>query len=199
MCILRFKRKHTFLTILLDFAFSGFIKQTACNCYLFRPAQCLYNVKLNINEYIKTYSNILEKNNDNEDINNSIAMCYLKLKFYDKAIQHFDKALDSNVDNSDIYFYYAIALLNGKKPFLTPLTQIKRIIELLNAAIMLENKAIYHYFLAYIKYDFYERKNLNMTPNYLDEYNTVKNNISKNEIITLFEVLGQKIPDVIEV
>ena len=38
-----------------------------------------------------------------------------------------------------------------------------------------------------------------MTPNYLDEYNTVKNNISKNEIITLFEVLGQKIPDVIEV
>ncbi len=154
---------------------------------------------LNINEYIKIYNNLLETNNDNEDINNSIAMCYLKLKFYDKAIQHFDKALDSNVNNSDIYFYYAIALLKGKKPFLTPLSQIKRIIELLNTAITLENKAIYHYFLAYIKYDFYERKKLNMSPNYLDEYNTVKNNISKNEIITLFEVLGQKIPDVIEV
>lgn len=158
---------------------------------------CLKN--LNLDEYIKTYNNILKNDKNNEEINSSIAMCYLKLKLYDKAIKYFDTAMDSNIDNSYIYFYYAIALLKGKKPFLTPLSQIKRIIELLNTAITLENKAIYHYFLAYIKYDCYERKNLNITPNYLTEFEIAKNNILEDEIQNLFDELGQTIPDLIKI
>jgi len=154
---------------------------------------------LNLNNYIKTYSNLLKNDNENQDVNFSLAMCYLKLKLYDNAIKHFDLATKDNISNSKIYFYYAVALLKGRKPFITPLAQIKKIIELLNAAIMLEDKPTYHYLLAYIKYDFYERKFLNISPNYKEEFEISKSNITKENTDDLFNILGQSVPECIKI
>jgi len=39
-------------------------------------------------------------------------------------------------------------------------------VEYLNAAIMIELRGIYHYFLAYVKHDYFERKYLNIAPNW---------------------------------
>lgn len=38
-----------------------------------------------VNKYARDYKNTLSKDPNNTLLNNSIAMCYLKLKLYDKA------------------------------------------------------------------------------------------------------------------
>jgi len=148
---------------------------------------------LDLKSYLKSYNDVLQKDKDNKNINSSAAMCYLKLKLYDKAIKHFDLVIEENIDNPDVYLYYAISLLKGKRPFATPLAEIKKIIEYLNAATMLDDKGIYHYFLAYIKYDFHARKCLNVKPNYKEEL-LLAQNTSQSDITELFAQLGQTIP-----
>lgn len=148
---------------------------------------------LDLKSYLKTYNDILQKDKNNKNINSSAAMCCLKLKLYDRAIKHFDAVIEENIDNSDAYLYYAVALLKGKRPFATPLADIKKIIKYLNAATMLDDKPIYHYFLAYIKYDFYAKKCLNIKPDYKEEL-LLAQGVSQNEIKELFAELEQGIP-----
>lgn len=123
---------------------------------------------LDVNKYTSSYKKDLVDNPDNTMLNGSIAMCYLKLKMYDKAAEHFNKAIEDNFDNSEFYLYFAVCLLRGKKAFLAKKEDIDKIEEYINAAIMIEPRGIYYYFLAYIKQDFYERKFLNTSPNYLE-------------------------------
>jgi tetratricopeptide (TPR) repeat protein len=123
-------------------------------------------------------------------------MCYLKLKLYDKAIPAFENAIEDNFDNPEIFFDTAVSLLRGQKAFVAQRADIDKIIEYLNAAIMIEPKGIYHYFLAYIKYDYFHRKYLNITPGYIDEYDTaMEAGVSEDEIQGLFSRLGVERPD----
>ena len=85
-------------------------------------------------------------------------MCYLKLGLYDKALLAFEKAMENNFDNSETFFYAAICLLGGKKPFAQQKPTINKVEEYINAALMIEPKGVYYYFLAYVKKDYYERK-----------------------------------------
>lgn len=119
-----------------------------------------------VNKYASAYRKSLTENPDNTDLNNSIAMCYLKLNLYDKALPAFEKAMEDNFDNSETFFYAAICLLHGKKPFVTPRVDINKIEEYINAALMIEPRGIYYYFLAYIKYDYYQRKFFKTTPSW---------------------------------
>lgn len=121
---------------------------------------------IEVNKYANTYKKVLAGDPDNVDVLSSIAMCYLKLKLYDKALLSFEKAIEADFDNSETYFYAAVCLLKGKKAFLAQRAEIDKAIEYINAAISIEPKGIYYYFLAYIKYDFFERKYLNTSPNY---------------------------------
>lgn len=149
-----------------------------------------------INKYVGSYKKALSEDPNNPTINLSIAMCYLKLRLYRQALLNFKKAIEDNFDNSETYFYAAVSLLQGKKAFLAPFSDIKRVIEYTNAAIQIENRGIYYYFLSYVKYDFYERKSLNIYPSYLDELiQAHQNNVSQEDIRFLFELLGVSIPD----
>ena len=126
----------------------------------------------------------------------SMACCYLKLGLYDKALEKFEAAIEDNFDNSETYFYAAVSLLKGKKAFLTPMNNIKRAMEYVNAALEIENRGIYSFFLAYIKYDFYYRKALQIQPSYLDELATAKaNGVSPFDIDQLFTLLGVAVPE----
>ena len=149
---------------------------------------------LQLNKYANSYKKALENNPDNRDINLSIGICYLKLKLYDKAIIAFSKAMEDNFENPQPFYLAAMSLLKGKKPFVTPRSDIDKMIEYLNAAIMIDPQAIFYYFLAYIKYDYFERKYLNTSPNYhelikealihqispsdIDEFHTLTNTTS---------------------
>ena len=151
---------------------------------------------LELNKYTSTYRKELTENPDNRELNMSIAFCYLKLKLYDKAIPTFEKAIEDNFDNSETFFYAAISLLKGNKAFLAPRADIDKIIEYLNAAIMIEPRGIYHYFLAYVKYDYFERKYLNIKPDWKETLQTaIQVGFSSADVVQLFEVLQVEIPE----
>lgn len=153
---------------------------------------------LEINKQANAYRKAMVDNPDNQTLNMSIAFCYLKLKLYDKAIPCFEKAIEDNFDNSETYFYAAIALLKGKKAFLTPRPIIDKIEEYIQAAIMIEPKGIYHYFWAYIRYDHHFRKSYRMSPNYQDLLAQAKQiGLSQTDVSELYNILEVQRPDVL--
>lgn len=174
--------------------------QTICN-YCYRPIIISTFNSVNsmslpeVNKYACSYRSALAKYPDNTELNNSIAMCYLKLKLYDKAQAAFAKAIDDNFDNSETYFYAAISLLRGKKAFLAKRTDIDKIEEYIQAALMIEPKGIYYYFWAYIKYDHFYRKSYITSPNYLEVLEMAKKaGLSNYDVEQLYEILGVERP-----
>ena len=121
---------------------------------------------LQIHKYASSYRKDLAANPNDVTLNTSIAFCYLQLKMFDDAYNAFSKAIVDNFDNSETYFYAAVSLLKGKKAFLHTRPEIDKILELINAAIMIEPRGIYYYFMAYIKNDYFKRKFLTVSPNY---------------------------------
>lgn len=149
-----------------------------------------------ISQYAFAYKKALSENPDNQDLNNSIAMCYLKLKLYDKALQAFEKAMQENFDNSETFYYAAISLLKGRKAFLLNRHEIDKIEEYINAAIMIEPRGIYYYFLAYIKYDYFNRKYFKTSPTYQEALKLAKQQgFSSYDSEQLFNILGVEKPN----
>lgn len=148
-----------------------------------------------LNKYTNEYKKILKEDPENPSINGSIAMCYLKLKMYEKAEMAFEKAIEDNFDNSEMYFYAALCLLNGKKPFVQTREVIDKIIEYTNAAIQIESRGIYYYFEAYIKQDYFQRKFLKTSPTYQELLELAKTSgVSEADITMVFEILGLEKP-----
>ena len=144
-----------------------------------------------VNKFANSYREALSREPDNTPLNKSIAMCYLKLKLYDNALAGFEKAIQDSFDDSEIYFYAAICLLKGKKAFLAPRADVEKALEYLNAACMIEPQGIYYYLMAYIKYDFFERKFLNTSPNYRDCLAMASQwGVSRNDVQQLFTILN---------
>ena len=148
-----------------------------------------------VNKYANSYRMDLQNNPNDLDANKATAYCYLKLKMYDKALEHFEKAVEDNFDDSEVYFYAAICCLKGKKAFLSQRTEINKAEEFLNAATMIEPKGIYYYFWAYIKYDYFKRKFLNTTPDYLNMLNCSEQfQVSELDKVELFQILNVENP-----
>lgn len=149
-----------------------------------------------LNQYAATYKEALKDENDATDLNYSVALCYLKLKKYDDALEAFDKAIRDNFDNPEAFFYAAICVLGGKKAFLLQRPEINKIEEYLNAAMMIEPRGIFHYFQAYIKYDYFERKYLNTSPNYRESLASANSaGVSPHDIDEFYAILGVSRPD----
>ena len=149
-----------------------------------------------INQYAATYREALQIEPDAKDLNIAIAMCYLKLKLYDKALAAFEKAMENNFDNSETFFYAAICLLGGKKAFLMQRPEIDKIEEYINAALAIEPRGIYHYFLAYIKYDYFSRKFFKTSPTYQEALGNANGaGVSPLDIEQLFGILGVPRPE----
>jgi len=149
-----------------------------------------------VNKYANSYRKALADNPNDQELNNSIAMCYLKLKLYDKALAAFEVAIQDNFDNSETFFYAAICLLGGKKAFLTPRPKIDKIEEYINAALMIEPKGIYYYFHAYIKYDYFSRKSYNTSPTYQEALAAATDaGVSSFDIDQLYSILSVQRPE----
>ena len=154
-----------------------------------------------VSKYANAYRQVLAGNPDDQTINNSLAMCYLKLKLHDKALSAFEKAMEDNFDNSETFFYAAICLLGGKKAFLAQRPAIDKMQEYINAALMITpTKGIYHYLLAYIKYDYFSRKCFNTTPIWqeaLAAANAAGESPSPLDIEQFWGILGVECPAVL--
>ncbi len=148
-----------------------------------------------VNKYAGAYKKALLENPDNIELNNSKAKCYLKLKLYDKALSAFELAMEGDFDNSETFFYAAVCLLKGKKPFLAMRSEIDKIEEYINAALMIEPRGIYYYFLAYIKYDYFNRKFFKTSPTYQEALTMAEQaGYSPFDVEQLFAILGVERP-----
>lgn len=150
---------------------------------------------MNIGKYQKSYENELRENPGNAEINNSLAFCYLKMGFYNRALEKFDAAIEQSLNNSETYLYAAVCILAGRKPFLTPRPDIDKIENYINAALMIEEKGLYRYFQAYIKYDYFKRKFFKTAPTWEECLAQAKvDGISPSDVNQLFSVLKQEKP-----
>lgn len=144
-----------------------------------------------INRLANGYRKNLNNKPENVELNASIAYCYLKLKLFEKAIPHFEKAIEDNFDNSDLFFYLAVALLKGKRPFLVSRDCIKKAEEYIQAAIMIEPKGIYYYLWSYIRFDHHYKKMFKMTPDYKELMLMAEDaGVSDCDISSLCRILG---------
>ncbi|MDR0876253.1 MAG: hypothetical protein LBN12_08605 [Clostridiales Family XIII bacterium] len=144
-----------------------------------------------VNKYAGTYRSVLSGAPDDPEINASIALCFLKLKMFDRAAEAFEKAVVSNFDNSELFFYAAVSLLGGKKAFLAQRPVIDKVEEYINAANMIEPKGIHYYLLAYIKYDYFFRKKFNTAPTYTEALAEASQaGLSEFDVQQLHEILG---------
>ena len=119
-----------------------------------------------LNKHIAVYRSALSTAPADSRLNLAMAFCYLQLKMYDKALSAFEKAMEENFSNSEAFFYAAVCLLNGKKAFLAKREVINKVEEYINVAQAIENRGIYAYFHAYVKYDYFKRKCLVTEPDY---------------------------------
>ena len=150
-----------------------------------------------VNQYAVTYREALQSEPDAKDLNNMNAMCLLKLGLHEDAYDAFKQAFKGYFDNPESAFYAAICLLGGKKAFLCSRDKINEIEKLIKAALAIEPKGIYHYFWAYIKYDFFERKSLNTSPNYREALEKASAaGVSPHDVEQLFGILGVSRPEV---
>lgn len=149
-----------------------------------------------LNKYTNAYRKVLGEYPDNPDLNKSIAMCYLKLRIFDKALTAFEKAIEENFDDSESYFYAACCTLGGKKAFLNQRPTIDKALEYINAALSIEPRGIYYYFMAYIKFDYFERKHFITSPNYVDCLQMAADSgVSEYDIDIMYAVLGVQRPE----
>ena len=149
-----------------------------------------------VNKFAGAYKKALAESPDNQELNNSVAMCYLKLKLYDKALPAFEKAMEDNFDNSETFFYAAVCLLKGRKAFLCNRPEIDKIEEYINAAIMIEPRGVYYYLLAYIKFDYFNRKFFKTSPTYQEALAMAQQQgYSPFDAEQLFGILGVERPN----
>lgn len=151
---------------------------------------------LQVNKYATSYRKTLEEHPDNPEVNTSIGTCYLRLNLYDKALASFEKAMQDNFEDAEPYYLAAVSLLQGKKAFVAQRIVIDKAVEYLNAANMIEPKALYYYFLAYIKQDYFDRKYLNTSPNYKELLQMAADaGMTEGEADSFFELLSVPRPD----
>ena len=122
--------------------------------------------------------------------------CLMRLKMFDQALIRFDKVLSTNPSNADAFFCAAIAVLKGKRPFLAPLSDVRRAQAYLDAAKTLEARGVFLCFIAYTKQDFYERRCLRVEPNWRQEMRSaVAKGLTLEDMRGLFALLGQQYSD----
>jgi len=123
------------------------------------------------------------------------AMRFFQRKQYGNALTAFEKAIVADSDNSETYFYAAICLLQGKRPFRHQRPTINKVEEYLNCALAITPKGIYYYFQAYIKFDYFEMKHFAVSPTWQQALQRARTiGYSSDEVDQLYSMLGTNRP-----
>jgi pentatricopeptide repeat protein len=147
-------------------------------------------------DYMNTYKSIAAENPAHKGLNGALAVCYINMKMYDKALDVFNKIMDDNVDNPDLFFNTAVCHLRGKKPFQCQRADIDAAIKYVNGANSLKPNAINHLFLSYIKQDYFERKYLQISPSWRDELEAADSyGANETTVKELSDALNVQLPE----
>jgi hypothetical protein len=115
----------------------------------------------------------------------------LRLGLHAQALEDFRLSMNAGARSPDLYYLTAVAILEGRKAFLAPLARVREAEDLIHAALGLEDRGVFHYFLAYLGLDYYERKSLRApTPWQASLARAWSRGVTQGEIDSLFELLS---------
>lgn len=151
-----------------------------------------------LRNYGRSYTKNLEQGiGDRQEMEGALAFIFLKMKLYEKAEDHFSKAVDEFCNNPDLYYGWAISILRGKGAYGCYRETVDEAMSYLNAALSIEKKGIYYYFQAFLSYDYFFSKGFRVSPNYVDYLNLAigTRNLTRADINHLYELLNVPCPD----
>lgn len=151
---------------------------------------------------VNTTKNLAASGNQDPKQTVSLGMFHLLKGGYEFAQNYFRKVIDElDPSNPDAYFYNALAILKGRKPFLLLRPEINQIEESLNMAEAFgdgdpDKLKVYYYFRAYIYLDYFKRKH-QLTQVSYDHFlrKAVECGLTAEDRKDLFEILKQPRPD----
>lgn len=119
----------------------------------------------------------------------------IKMKMYDDALSYFKSAMSDPTADPDVFYYAAIAALRGRAASVQQQYVIDSVEKYIKTAITNDPKGIYYYFLAYIKYDFYERRYLRTKPSSKEAFAlAIQHGVTRGQIDEMYSLLQVKKP-----
>jgi len=109
-----------------------------------------------VNKYLNLYKGMVKAAPEDGDSQFALGLCYLHLRLFDLAIRHFGRAVELMPESSDVYYYYALAMIRGRRPKTLSLNEVRQIEAYVSSAMQLDGtRAKYNYLAAILKYDYY--------------------------------------------
>ncbi len=109
-----------------------------------------------VNRYLNHYKGMVKAAPEDAESQFALGLCYLQLRLFDLAVKHFGRAVELTPEQPDVYYYYGLALIRGRRPKTLSLTEVRQIEQYVNAAMQLDGaKAKYNYLAAILKYEYY--------------------------------------------
>ena len=144
---------------------------------------------------IDRIENMLISSRQKGNILLNTAIKFINSSIYDQAMPILEKEILNNPSNDKLYFYMAVCKLGGRRPFVLVKSEIDKIENNISTALALSEKAIYYYFLAYIKFDYHSNKFLKASPDYRQLLTMALNQgITNEETDFLFSLLKTQKP-----
>jgi len=130
----------------------------------------------------------------------ALGIIALQLGQFTFAKDRFDEVIKADPSHAEAYFYRAIAVLQKKKPFMCPRPVIDEALRDLDSAYLIEQQAIYKYFSALIRFDYFHRKKFRVEPHFMEEFEFVQSiGIGSGDLGLLLTVINIEVPSELKI
>jgi tetratricopeptide (TPR) repeat protein len=140
-----------------------------CKSYLVieRPEQLasLDDKEDGLKQYQNYFNEALARNPQDFNAIFGLGLWYFTKGLYTEARKQFELASKIKPTHADIYYYHALTFLNGKRPRVQRLSEIEELEKFLEVASQIDpSNALFDYFKAIVKYDYYVKNGLKIKP-----------------------------------
>lgn len=130
----------------------------------------------------------------------ALGIIALQLGQFNLAKNRFDEVIKADPSHAEAYFYRAIAVLQNKKPFMCPRPVIDEALRDLDSAYLIEQQAIYKYFSALIRFDYFHRKKFRVEPHFMEEFKCAQSTgIGSGDLDLLLTVINIEVPSELKI
>ena len=110
-----------------------------------------------VKKYLQAYKKMSVSNPDDVEGHMGLALCYLQMGTYPLALKGFQKIVDDFPDVALAYYYESLAIIAGRRIKIMPMNDVKKIENLLDTAIQVDDSCgIAKILLGALVYDYYE-------------------------------------------
>jgi len=151
--------------------------------YIICSISSLANIdKSGVEKYINHYKGLLKSNQDDGEALLSLGVCYLKLQNYQLSQKYLEKAIELMPDVPDVYYYYALTLIKGRRLKTLSMKEVTQILENINTAIQMnDSNPNYDFLAAMVKNDYFITNGMNEPLPSCEDHLQNTNNKIKNE------------------